>query len=66
MIGSRKACFTDDAGWNCSFLVEHCGLNLDAAVEEFAASTQPGIYSRHYLEVRVVVCIAMESTASGF
>ncbi|KAE9354855.1 hypothetical protein PF008_g4338 [Phytophthora fragariae] len=33
-----------------SFLVEHYGLNLDAAVEEFAASTQPGIYSRHYLE----------------
>lgn len=33
-----------------SFLVEHCGLSLDAAVEEFAQSTAPGIYSRHYLE----------------
>ncbi|KUF98372.1 hypothetical protein AM588_10007787 [Phytophthora nicotianae] len=33
-----------------SFLVEYCGLNLDAAVDEFAQSTAPGIYSRHYLE----------------
>ncbi|KAG3173416.1 hypothetical protein PI126_g889 [Phytophthora idaei] len=33
-----------------SFLVEHCGLSLDTAVEEFAQSTAPGIYSRHYLE----------------
>ncbi|CAI5726476.1 unnamed protein product [Hyaloperonospora brassicae] len=33
-----------------SFLVEHCGLNLDTAVEEFAVSTPPGIYSRHYLQ----------------
>eukprot|EP00644_Phytophthora_capsici_P010539 jgi/Phyca11/528485/estExt2_fgenesh1_pm.C_PHYCAscaffold_300095 len=33
-----------------SFLVEYCGLSLDAAVEEFAQSTAPGIYSRHYLE----------------
>uniref|UniRef100_A0AAV1V6X9 mRNA capping enzyme adenylation domain-containing protein n=1 Tax=Peronospora matthiolae TaxID=2874970 RepID=A0AAV1V6X9_9STRA len=32
-----------------SFLVEHCGLNLDAAVKDFAVSTPPGIYSRHYL-----------------
>ncbi|GMF12729.1 unnamed protein product [Phytophthora lilii] len=37
-----------------SFLVEHCGLSLDAAVEEFAASTPPGIYSRHYLEVGAI------------
>ncbi|RLN61028.1 hypothetical protein BBJ29_004165 [Phytophthora kernoviae] len=33
-----------------SFLVEHCGLNLDAALQEYAVSTPPGIYSRHYLE----------------
>ncbi|CAH0520010.1 unnamed protein product [Peronospora belbahrii] len=32
-----------------SFLVEECGLNLDAAVNEFAASTPPGLYSRHFL-----------------
>ncbi|CAI5746707.1 unnamed protein product [Peronospora destructor] len=33
-----------------SFLVEKCGLNLNAATEEFSASTPPGIYSRHFLE----------------
>ncbi|CAH0485545.1 unnamed protein product [Peronospora farinosa] len=33
-----------------SFLVENCGLNLNAAIEEFSASTPPGIYSRHFLE----------------
>ncbi|CEG36790.1 mrna capping enzyme family protein [Plasmopara halstedii] len=33
-----------------SFLVEQCGLNLDKALEEFAQSTAPGIFSRHYLE----------------
>ncbi|TDH65376.1 hypothetical protein CCR75_001313 [Bremia lactucae] len=33
-----------------SFLVEHVGLNLDAAIEEFAHSTAPGIYSQDYLE----------------
>ena len=35
-----------------SILVEYCGLNLDAAVREFAISTLPGIYMRHYLTVR--------------
>ena len=33
-------------------MVEHCGLNLEAAVGEFAVSTSPGIYMRHYLTVR--------------
>lgn len=37
----------------CSFLVEYCGLNLDGALEEFAAASPPGIYSRRYLEVRM-------------
>ena len=48
---------------NCgadSFLVEHCGLNLDAAVEEFAVSTPPGIYSRHYLTVCACLTVAGE------
>ncbi|KAL4087311.1 hypothetical protein PRIC1_013205 [Phytophthora ramorum] len=46
----------DSKGYNfvgflvVSFLVEHCGLSLDAAVEEYGASAPPGIYSRHYLE----------------
>ncbi|TMW56391.1 hypothetical protein Poli38472_006401 [Pythium oligandrum] len=33
-----------------SFLVEACDLSLANALQEFAASTPPGIYSRHYLE----------------
>ncbi|KAI9914262.1 hypothetical protein PsorP6_008334 [Peronosclerospora sorghi] len=33
-----------------SYLVEYCSLALVTAVEEFAASTPPGISSRHYLE----------------
>ena len=35
-----------------SIFVEYCGLNLDAAVGEFAVSNLPGIYMRHYLTVR--------------
>lgn len=42
---------------NDSFLVENCGLNLDAALEEFAASAPPGIYSRDILEVCACVLV---------
>uniref|UniRef100_K3WGD1 mRNA capping enzyme adenylation domain-containing protein n=1 Tax=Globisporangium ultimum (strain ATCC 200006 / CBS 805.95 / DAOM BR144) TaxID=431595 RepID=K3WGD1_GLOUD len=33
-----------------SYLIEYCGLSLDSAVSEFAASSPPGIYSPYYLE----------------
>ncbi|TYZ56906.1 hypothetical protein PybrP1_006072 [[Pythium] brassicae (nom. inval.)] len=33
-----------------SYLVEHCGLGLDAALSEYAAAAPPGVYSQHYLE----------------
>lgn len=36
-----------------SYLIEHCDRSLDAALKEFASASPPGIYSRHYLEVRV-------------
>lgn len=40
---------------SCSYLVEYCGLGLDAALSEYASAAPPGVYTQHYLEVRRVV-----------
>lgn len=35
-----------------SYLIEYCGLRLDAALSEYASAAPPGVYTQRHVEVR--------------